>query len=153
MTKVFPRLSHLIALWILGHSHLINNFALSICLLLGIIRPMVCQRFPLLQMFWKFFTLVNLVWDPLSIIYPNSKVELGEFESGYFRLRGLNLIGGNYFLLERKYVKSDCDLLGLGCINGGLLLERQIGFYIIYAFIPSDRDSSIKTDLSSTRER
>ena len=27
----------------------------------------------------------------------------------------------------------------MGCINGALLLERQIGFYVIYAFIPTDR--------------
>ena len=32
----------------------------------------------------------------------------------------------------------------MGCINGALLLERQIGFYVIYAFIPTDRIQRFK---------
>ena len=75
-----------------------------------------------MSVFTNFNFQVELVWDPLSILYPNAKVELGEFQS------------------ERKYIQSECTFLGMGCINGGLLLERQIGFYVIYAFIPSDRD-------------
>lgn len=39
----------------------------------------------------------------------------------------------------------------MGCINGALLLERQIGFYVIYAFIPTDRIQRFKPLHITTR--
>ena len=39
----------------------------------------------------------------------------------------------------------------MGCINGALLLERQIGFYVIYAFIPTDRIQRFKPFHITTR--